>query len=77
MNSYIYFYLFLIGGAFKAQYGSALEGDQLVEEFMTETQAAAAAAPQAFRMDSLLQVRGIYKDFVKFFAILILNFLFP
>ncbi|XP_064103345.1 peroxisomal targeting signal 1 receptor-like [Macrobrachium nipponense] len=43
------------GGAYKTQYGPTIEGDQLVEEFMTETQAAAAAAPQAFRMDSLLQ----------------------
>lgn len=39
------------------QYGPTLVGDQLVEEFMTETQQAATAAPQAFRMDSLLQVR--------------------
>ncbi|XP_042872405.1 peroxisomal targeting signal 1 receptor-like isoform X1 [Penaeus japonicus] len=42
-------------GAFKVQYGPTLVGDQLVEEFMTETQQAATAAPQAFRMDSLLQ----------------------
>lgn len=42
-------------GVLKAQYGPAAVGDQLVEEFMSETQQAAAAAPQAFRMDSLLQ----------------------
>ncbi|KAK8737694.1 hypothetical protein OTU49_004197 [Cherax quadricarinatus] len=42
-------------GVFKAQYGPAVVGDQLVEEFMSETQQAATAAPQAFRMDSLLQ----------------------
>ncbi|KAK7016221.1 PEX5-related protein [Halocaridina rubra] len=45
----------ITGGGFKGQYGPAMGGDQLVEEFMTETQAAATAAPQAFRMDSLLQ----------------------
>ncbi|XP_069164338.1 peroxisomal targeting signal 1 receptor-like [Procambarus clarkii] len=43
------------GGVFKVQYGPAVVGDQLVEEFMSETQQAATAAPQAFRMDSLLQ----------------------
>ena len=43
-------------GVFKVQYGPTTVGDQLVEEFMTETQQAVAAAPQAFRMDSLLQV---------------------
>lgn len=43
-------------GIFKSQYGPTTVGDQLVEEFMSETQQAAAAAPQAFRMDSLLQV---------------------
>lgn len=42
-------------GIFKSQYGPTTVGDQLVEEFMSETQQAAAAAPQAFRMDSLLQ----------------------
>ncbi|MPC35595.1 Peroxisomal targeting signal 1 receptor [Portunus trituberculatus] len=42
-------------GIFKSQYGPTTVGDQLVEEFMSETQHAAAAAPQAFRMDSLLQ----------------------
>ncbi|XP_071529417.1 peroxisomal targeting signal 1 receptor-like [Panulirus ornatus] len=42
-------------GAYKAQYGPTVAGDQLVEEFMSETQQAATTAPQAFRMDSLLQ----------------------
>ncbi|KAK3865884.1 hypothetical protein Pcinc_028534 [Petrolisthes cinctipes] len=42
-------------GVFKSQYGPLAAGDQLVEEFMSETQQAASAAPQAFRMDSLLQ----------------------
>lgn len=43
-------------GVFKSQYGPLAAGDQLVEEFMSETQQAASTAPQAFRMDSLLQV---------------------
>lgn len=37
-------------------YGSGSAVEQLVEEFMSETQQAVTAAPQPFRMDALLQV---------------------
>ncbi|CAL4185967.1 unnamed protein product, partial [Meganyctiphanes norvegica] len=48
------------GSSFKGsqqqqQFGPGIVGDQLVEEFMSETQQAATSAPHAFRMDSLLQ----------------------